>query len=134
MIDVGLGRVSPLAKHRQQGLHPLDQDLVIVAAESVRGDPASRALALPLALKGGGKSWRRMGVGKRDHAAGVGQRPSRIRARMSAHRTPPGESIHQALRRARGGGRFGFDKWLRTRHANGAKTERPGPILERLRQ
>ena len=130
VIDVGLRGVAPIVKHRDQRLHPLKQDLVIVVAEGVGGNAAAGAPTLPSHCRGGGRVRVRQG----DHATGVRHRPARIRAGVGAGQIPPAESIEEALRRARRGSRFGLVKWLRTGHANGAKTQRPGPVLEGVRQ
>jgi hypothetical protein len=43
MVDVGLRHVASYTEHRQKRLHPLEQDVVVVAAEGIGGDATTRA-------------------------------------------------------------------------------------------
>src|SRR4029077_16835483 len=56
VVDVGLRHVAALTEHREQRLHPLEQDLVVVAAQRVGRDAsAGRPPTSTLPLDGGGR-------------------------------------------------------------------------------
>ena len=103
VVDVSLGFVSVLPKHRDQRRHFFRQHLVVVATERVAGDPSS---GRPVDGLGGGGKW--VGEGKRDHALRRWRRSARIRAGVHAVLTPPGEAVHQAGAGAPGRGCLGL--------------------------
>ena len=132
VVDVGLRHVTSLAQHRDQRLHPVEQDLVVVAPEGVGGDAALSAPTLPSPASWGGKLWVWKGEG--DHAAGVRCGPSGVGTGMRPSLAPPGEPVHQALLGPVHRSGFGQGKSLRAGHAHGAEAELGGPPFDLLRQ
>ena len=129
VVDVSLGFVSVLPKHRDQRRHFFRQHLVVVATERVAGDPSS---GRPVDGLGGGGKWVRKG--ERDHALRLGRRPARIRAGVHAVLTPPGEAVHQAGAGALGRGCLRLDKWIGSRYPGGNKSKLTRPRLDVIRQ
>ena len=132
MIDVGLRHVTSLAQHRDQRLHPLDQDLVVVPPKRIGGDAALRAPTLPSPASWGGKLWVWKGEG--DHAAGVRCSPSGVGTGMRPSLAPPGQSLHQSLLGPVRRGGLGLGKSLGAGHAHGAEAELGSPSLDLVRQ
>src|SRR5438132_3618356 len=137
VVDVALGAMPLLSEHGEERLHPLEQNLVIVATERVGGDPATGALGTPsrtLPARGRDHRWDWVRERQGDDAAGVGRISPWLGAGVRAGLAPPGEPVHQALSGAAGRRRRLLAERLRAGHANRAKSELSGALFEGVGQ